>query len=94
MNNYRRKTDKNHCQITASLRRLGCAVIDLSGVGGGCPDLLILSPQGRLILMEIKNPHGGRLTPKQKELMETWPVAVVKTVEDCQTAIASIDYPQ
>ncbi|MEY2984360.1 MAG: hypothetical protein RLZZ568_977, partial [Cyanobacteriota bacterium] len=40
----------------------------MSAVGGGVPDLLILTPDRRLILIEIKNPDGGRLTPKQREL--------------------------
>jgi hypothetical protein len=59
----------------------------LSAVGGGVPDLLILTPDRRLILIEIKNPDGGRLTPKQRELMRTWPVALVKNPDDCLTAI-------
>jgi hypothetical protein len=39
MRHYQRKTDTNHKEITAFLRRLNCAVIDLSAVGGGVPDL-------------------------------------------------------
>jgi hypothetical protein len=89
MRHYQRKTDKNHCQITAFLRGQNCHVIDLSSVGSGVPDLLVLTPDRRLILMEIKNPDGGRLTPKQRELMEVWPVAVVRNPNDCLTAIGN-----
>jgi len=42
----------------ASLRANGCKVIDLSVVGGGCPDLLALLPDGTLKLIEVKNPSG------------------------------------
>jgi len=89
MRHFQRKTDVNHRQITAFLRGQNCHVIDLSAVGGGVPDLLILTPDRRLILMEIKNPDGGRLTPKQRELMEVWPVAVVRNPNDCLTAIGN-----
>ena len=62
-----------------ALRANGCKVIDLSVVGGGCPDLLALFPDGSLKLIEVKNPSGrDRLTDKQKDFIsEGWPVLII-----------------
>lgn len=87
---YTRKTDANQKEISAALRAMGCKIIDLSQVGKGCPDLLILTPAGELRLLEIKNPNGRgrRFTPDQKSFYAAgWPVAVV-TDPTQATAIA------
>ncbi len=46
-------------------------VEDLHRVGGGCPDLLVGTTWGELLLVECKAP-GGRLTPEQKRWHMAW----------------------
>ena len=81
---HRRRTDKNHAAIAAALTAKGCRVIDLSAVGKGCPDLLVLEPTGRLRLIEVKNPTGrDRLTDAQRDrIAEGWPIEVVRSLDD------------
>lgn len=86
---YRHRTDSNQSAIAASLKKAGFKVIDLSAVGGGCPDLLALTPDGQLKLIEVKNPQGrNRLTDSQKDLIESgWPVTIVRIPGDCETLV-------
>lgn len=51
------KVDANQAAIVRRLRQLGASVVDLSGVGGGCPDLLV-GARGSNVLLEVKNPDG------------------------------------
>ena len=53
------RVDKAQAMITRALRLAGCSVQDLSGVGGGCPDLLA-ARNGRMWLSEVKNPAGPK----------------------------------
>ena len=79
---YARRTDANQREIMQALRALGFCVFDLSGVGGGCPDLLV-GRSGRLWLVEVKNRAGrNRLGAAQKDFARDWPVSVVRTVDD------------
>jgi VRR-NUC domain len=83
---YRHRTDSNQSAIAASLKKAGFKVIDLSAVGGGCPDLLLLTPSGELKLIEVKNPQGrNRLTQCQKDLIESgWPVVVIRSEDEAE----------
>lgn len=71
MGYYRaRKVDANQKHIVAALEAMGCHVTDLSGVGRGCADLLVLAPnEMRPVLMEVKNKlgRGDKLTGPQKK---------------------------
>lgn len=86
---HRHRTDSNQVAIAVSLKKAGFKVIDLSAVGGGCPDLLALTPNGELKLIEVKNPQGkNRLTDSQKNLIESgWPVTIVRIPGDCETLV-------
>jgi len=86
---YRHRTDSNQSAIAASLKKAGFKVIDLSAVGGGCPDLLALTSTGELKLIEVKNPQGrDRLTKCQKtRISEGWPVTIVRIPGDCETLV-------
>lgn len=54
------------------LRAAGRQVIELHGVGGGVPDLLVVWPGG-MCLMEIKNPAGfNRALPSQVRFRERY----------------------
>lgn len=60
------RTDLNHAEIVAALRRAGCSVQSLAAVGNGVPDLLV-ARNGRLWLMEVKNP---KMPPSKQGLTE------------------------
>lgn len=60
----------------AGLRAAGRQVIELHGVGGGVPDLLVVWPGG-MVLMEVKNPNrepgrAGRMEESQKRFFERY----------------------
>ena len=46
---------------TPVLRR----VLGIQGAPPGWPDLVVLVPPGRVLLVELKRPKGGRYTPAQ-----------------------------
>ena len=67
------RTDANHAAIVRELRQCGLAVLDLSRVGQGCPDLLVASRRSDLqVLVEVKTAKG-KLTPDELEFFEDWP---------------------
>ncbi len=71
----RGRTDANHSEIVRALRQAGCAVCDLSGVGRGCPDLLV-SRGGEAWFVEVKDgnkpPSKRRLTLAQVIFQNEW----------------------
>ncbi len=75
MSRARGRVDGNHSAIVKALRQAGCAVCDLSGVGKGCPDLLV-SRSGENWLLEVKDgsksPSERRLTPDQEKWHAEW----------------------
>lgn len=92
----RAKTDINHAEIVRALRQAGCSVLDLSRVGGGCPDLLV-ARAGHSVLIEVKRPKvkgdsGGKLTPDQEEFMQTWrgKAVVVDNVDEALKAVGVV----
>ena len=77
-----KRTDRNHREIMRTLRQLGWSVIDLSGVGKGCPDL-IARRGSDVRLVEVKT-EKGRLTPAQVALADSgWTIRIVRTTDDC-----------
>ena len=86
---HRARIDANHSEIRAALRKLGCEVLDLASVGGGCPDLLVFVRTGRragsLHLIEVKDGSKSAsrqgLTPAQVQFHATWPVHVVNSLD-------------
>ncbi len=80
----RGRTDANHKAIVQALRRAGCYVLDLSRVGGGCPDLLVSCARwgGLPTLIEVKTARGT-LTADQRAFMAVgWRVVIVRTVDE------------
>lgn len=81
------RVDANQSEIVRDLRKLGCSVLDLSAVGKGCPDILV-SRQGRSVLMEIKDgnkpPSARKLRPQQITFHNAWQgeVVVVNDVDE------------
>jgi hypothetical protein len=64
------KVDANHAAIVAALRRAGCSVQSLAGVGFGVPDLLV-GVRGKMYLLEVKRP-GEDLRESQVEWNSKW----------------------
>jgi hypothetical protein len=68
-----RRVDGNHAEVVDALRKGGYHVEDLSALGGGFPDLLVLSPSGGIHLVEIKNRAAkGKLNKLQQKWHEEW----------------------
>ena len=86
------KVDDNQAEIVAALRRAGCSVCILSGVGNGCPDLAV-GLRGVTYLLEVKDgskcPSKRRLTAGEQQWHEKWRghVAVVNSVDDALDAV-------
>jgi hypothetical protein len=89
------RKDANHDEIADALRAAGCWVLDLSAVGGGCPDLLVHGPvhPWSLVLVEIKDgskpPSRRPLTPAQIKLHAgcNAPRVVVTSVDEALAAV-------
>lgn len=93
-----KRVDRNHGDIRKTFRRLGWIVHDLSALGGGMPDLLIVKPFNfitgrRALLVEVKDgakaPSARRLTPAQVKLHAAFEsaglaVVVIETVEQAE----------
>jgi len=91
------RTDANQSDIATVLRQAGCTVLDLSRVGGGCPDLCVggidrRTGDRRTWLIEIKT-AAGNLNPRQQEWHAEWrgQIAVVRTVDEALRVIGAIE---
>ena len=86
------RTDSNHREIVSALRKVGCEVLSLAAVGNGCPDLLVLGPDGLLRLIEVKDgnkpPSRRKLTPHQVSFHQRWPVSVVTDWAEALNVVA------
>lgn len=91
----RARRDTNHAPIVKALKAAGRSVLDLSSVGGGCPDLLVGWGRLHMLLMEIKHDRedggGGNhpVTENQLEWHRQWkglPVVVVRSPEEALEA--------
>lgn len=65
MSRYARRTDANHAQFLQALRQLGIVHVDLSRVGGGCPDIMVLDRRGTWQVIEVKD---GNKSPSRRKL--------------------------
>lgn len=70
------KKDRNHNAICDHLTALGYRCLDLSRVGDGCPDVLVIGVERRsglrrAWLIEIKMP-GEALTPAEQSFHGLW----------------------
>ena len=85
------RIDANQPDIVKALRRVGCHVQPLHTVGQGCPDLLVCTPRGRLLLLEVKDgskpPSERVLTPEQVIWHAAWRRAPVYVVLNTREAV-------
>lgn len=68
------KTDGNQKEVVGILREHNLSVLSLASVGRGCPDLLIGLPDGRNVLIELKDRRGrgARFTDHENRFLNTW----------------------
>jgi len=87
-----KRVDANHGEIKRAFERMGCDVLDLSGVGQGCPDLLVKDRSDALRLVEVKDgkkrPSKRALTGPQKDFHAVWPVTRVESVDDVMAIVS------
>lgn len=90
---YARRTDRNQQEIIDAFEACGWKVHDMSGTGGGFPDLVVgkRGPDGKVReetvrMVEVKDgkkpPSARELTPPQVKFHAIWPVTRVISVED------------
>lgn len=65
------KTDDNQRAIVNALRRAGCSVLILSGVGKGCPDIAV-GRAGVTYMLEIKDGRKRRSAQRLTEHEADW----------------------
>lgn len=86
---YAAKVDANQSDIVKAIRDAygPHAVLDLSAVGGGCPDLLF-GIRGCNIFAEIKTDRGS-LTADQIKFHDRWrgQLAIVRSVDEALRVI-------
>lgn len=86
------KRDANHKHILDAFRQAGCSVLDLSRVGGGCPDALV-ARNGHSLLVEIKDgtkaPSRRRLRANQDDFSARWRgrICLVSSIDDVLLAL-------
>ena len=86
------KIDDNQREIVSALRRVGCSVQSLAGVGRGVPDLVV-GFRNRNFLLEIKDgskPQCKRkLTPDEQNFHSMWKgqVVIVENVDEALRAV-------
>lgn len=75
--------DASHIDIQRELRKRGFCVIDLSGVGGDVPDLLVASLT-TMCLVELKESLDSLITVAQIEYIAQWKgnVMIALSVDD------------
>ncbi len=89
----RKRVDQNQREIIEALNAIkGCEVLDLSDVGGGCPDFAV-GYAARNWFFELKNPDkplcDRQLTPPQQKFFHSW-TGQVQKVETVQEIIKTI----
>lgn len=86
-----KRTDVNQKDIVQALRTFGATVVDLSGVGKGCPDLLI-GFQNETYLIEIKKDSKAKFTEQQLQFNEKWNGGKLARIETIDQAIYFLNH--
>lgn len=88
-----KREDINQKAIANTFKLAGLSALNLSNVGGGCPDLLIAAKVGEksiTVLIEIKNPssrsYQKKLTAEQQEFYNDWKgkIFIVRTTKEAE----------
>ena len=81
-----KRVDVNQKDIVHALKSFGATVVDLSGVGKGCPDLLV-GFNNKTYLIEVKRDGKAKFTPQQLQFNELWRGGMVVRIETIDDAI-------
>ena len=69
MPHYKRvNRDINHKPVADAFRAAGCIVTDTAALGAGFPDLVVVAPDGRVLLVEVKTPENMRAGKIEREV--------------------------
>lgn len=90
--------DANEPEVIKALVAVGCLVQQITQ-GDGVPDLIVCTPRGRLLLIEVKDgakpPSGRKFKPAQVTWHAIWapraPVFVCLSPADALAAVAQVD---
>lgn len=69
MATYDKKKDRNHNDLAKGLKQAGYKVQDCSRFGSGFPDMVVVSPAGRVFLVEAKVPDDFSFTEAEIQWM-------------------------
>jgi len=95
MARHARRVDANHSSIRDGLRQLVWAVDDLSGAGGGIPDLLVAVAPGRPHFLEIKDgdkPLSAQKLTKAQEVWHSYCWQITSKVRSLEEAVAALEW--
>lgn len=81
MGRYRHRLDTTHGPITEVFESAGWLVKNCSQLDGWV-DLTVLSPRGRLFLIEAKTGTGKLRESQSKLIADGWPVVVLRSVDE------------
>jgi len=82
-----KRVDCNQKDIVHALKTFGATVVDLSGVGKGCPDLLV-GFRNKTYLIEVKRDSKAKFTSQQLQFNESWLGGIIARIETVDEAIA------
>jgi hypothetical protein len=91
MPRLRARVDTNQREIVQALRQAGCSVLPLHQLGQGIPDLLVATPTGETLLVEVKGKKGS-LTPDQMQWFSQWK-GRIEIVRDPTNIPHLLDHP-
>lgn len=86
------KVDDNQSEVVNTFRTMGCCVLPLHTVGGGCPDLLVEIATLN-VLVEVKDgkkkPSARELTDPQKKFHKEWRghKEIIKNLDEAQKVV-------
>lgn len=78
----RARTDANHRELLAALRRCGWTCQSTHQLGAGFPDA-VCHRAGVVKLVEFKRAKGALTEAQEAKQIAGWPIIVVRSVEDC-----------
>ncbi len=81
---YAAKKDTSHNEIAQAAKSLGCKVKDTSKFGDGFPDMVIILPNGKVMLVEAKT--EGKIDFSQDELR-----FVIDLVQPCYRVLTNAE---
>lgn len=89
------RVDENQADILRAFGRLGCSVLDMSGLGNGAPDAAI-GFGGLVAFVEIKNPlqppSKQKLTDRERKFKERWTggLYLIRNLADVAQCVATL----